>query len=147
MTQTFDAVIHSRSIADLENVVNANPKIAQSIREFEEKYPKASFDLSPSEVEELFKSVDRVSHRIKFDRTQAFSPFEKLLLAVLWKNGHIDRIQSIVDGIVECEREDTGYGVIFRQFGRSLINESEPIVDQHTIRAYCNFVDLPNISG
>ncbi|RYZ84110.1 MAG: hypothetical protein EOP06_18705 [Proteobacteria bacterium] len=147
MSRIFTQAVTALSLSELKKVVDSNPEIAEEVNEFELKYPKVPLSLIPVEIESLYEYIVRDSHKVNIERSVPFTPFEKLLLAVLWKNGHIDRVQSLMDGISGVTKANTDFGVIFRQFGRSLVDESEPIVDQHTIRAFCKFGDVSMVSS
>jgi hypothetical protein len=147
MKNIFTLAVATRSLSELKKVAESNSDLSIALREFEEKYPPIDLSMNQKEVDDLFQSVDRISHQINLRRPTPFTSFEKLLMAVLWKNGHIHRVQPIIDGIVDAKQSDSGFGVIFRQFGKSLIDPEEPIVDQHTLRAFCKFGDLSDVAS
>jgi hypothetical protein len=72
----------------------------------------------------------------------AATPLERLAIATLWKQADLGKVRHIAAGFVENESERrTNHAEtdapVFRQFGRHLSNPaSQPIVDQHTLRAY-----------
>jgi hypothetical protein len=56
------------------------------------------------------------------------------MYSILWKNGDLGKERHIIAGIENYD--PTSNGTVFHQFGRYLSNKKEPIIDQHTIRAY-----------
>ena len=61
---------------------------------------------------------------------------EKFFYAVLWKQGDLIKLQNIIDGI---NKKDVKKGFVFHQFGKFLSSETEPIIDQHTLRSFAYF--------
>lgn len=72
----------------------------------------------------------------------ATTPLERLAIATLWKQADLGKVRHIASGIVENEKESRTNQAetdapVFRQFGRHLSDPaSQPIADQHTLRAY-----------
>ncbi|CAN1592922.1 hypothetical protein [Pseudomonas mediterranea] len=72
----------------------------------------------------------------------AKTPLERLMIATLWKQGDLGKIKYIAAGIVEHadairSNLTESSAPVFRQFGRHLAKpESEPMADQHSLRAY-----------
>lgn len=72
----------------------------------------------------------------------AKTPLERLMIAALWKQDDLGKIGYIAAGIVENTRATSSdftesRAPVFRQFGRHLSEpESQPIADQHSLRAY-----------
>jgi len=108
-------------------------------------YPEFDFEIRNAELATLFDaeycapSWDDVSSAFK---QPAKSPITQLLYSVLWKGGHLPKIHNIVSGIDDAKNDRpirSGRNSdpwVFYQFGRHLADPLEPIVDQHTIRAY-----------
>jgi hypothetical protein len=72
----------------------------------------------------------------KFGKINDLPPLTKLLYAVLWKNGDLAKVKHVVKGILD-KRDESDNSIIFYQFGRHLSEKkSEPIVDQHVLRAF-----------
>lgn len=101
-----------------------------------DKYPKLTIQISPDEVADF--NLERVLENID---NQLTGPFAKLLYALAWKNGDLQKIKHIVSGIhAKPEDELTNDALVFKQFGKHLANrETEPIVDQHILRAFAIF--------
>lgn len=109
---------------------------------FDEKlYPRLNFDFSYDEVSKFLENkngklyLTKEAHEELKDNSLA-----KLFYAVLWKNGELNRFSSLVSGIQPTTailKKSNNY--VFRQFGKHLVDRSEPIVDKNTIRAYKYF--------
>ena len=135
----FNDIIKSKSISDLEKILY-NIKIDEKYKVKTDDYPKIKFNISNSEIEKLENEsfiIDNIINHNKIkdvDNTVA-----KLLYAMAWKNGDLKKIRHIVQGIKDVE--ESSYekidGLVFYQFGKYLAKkESEPIIDQHVLRAF-----------
>jgi len=143
--EIFSIASNASSIKDLEKLINCNSFLQKAIKDFEDKYPVVDLTITPIEIEELKRmNLLTETNFINLSIPQKFSSFERLLLAALWKNGHIKRIKPIADGIVDNNVGQSKYGLVFRQFGKSLANDEEPIIDQHVLRAFYQFYYQPN---
>lgn len=148
MRELFEKASKAKSLQELDMIINQESGISSIISEFEDKYPDFDLTVQNEEVDRLIaQGIINADHTINLSGEYKFSTFEKLLLAVLWKNGHITRIQPILDGITGVRKSESSFGVIFRQFGRSLTDPDEPIVDQHVLRAFCTFGDISEVKG
>lgn len=145
MKEVFIKLSNAKSLCDLD-VIIAQYDFSEDIEQFKKKYPEVDLTLSADDINDLVnENIITEDHRINLSTNRKFSPFEKLLLSVLWKNGHLLRVQPIIDSIRNNRRSTSDYGVIFRQFGRSLVDPQEPIVDQHVLRAFCHYADVLNV--
>lgn len=61
----------------------------------------------------------------------------------MWKKGDLPKLQHIVDGIkdvlstpIKTNSNKRKTGFVFHAFGKHLADWQNPIIDQHTIRAY-----------
>lgn len=108
------------------------------------QYPALPFSISQEEVEALeeagwltrMKGEERPgTYSLNVKKFKEASSVEKLLLALIWKNGDLAKIHHIVLGI---KGEPAVKGrIVFHAFGSHLANPTEnPIIDQHVIRAY-----------
>lgn len=147
MTQNeiFKLATNANSLKKLVEIIASNPSIQKFIENFKNKYPCINLSLSNVEVEKLFSDGYINQEDYKINCNKEFSAFEKLLLAVLWKNGHINRASLILEGIKNDYKSDSDFGIIFRQFGKSLISRDEPIVDQHTLHAFITYSNEPSV--
>ena len=108
----------------------------------ESKYPEINISISKAEIEKL-KGNRTLNEDGNFDDEQLkkldkFSTIEKLLLAMVWKNGDLNKIKHIVSGIEDTCLKETK-AKVFTQYGKHLRNPEEPIIDQHVLRAFKYF--------
>lgn len=141
LIKAFDKIIKSETIDDLRSIwvdELKDKKYPQS------KYPDFNIKISKSEIEELINSniLNSDLEITKYFLHGETNPttLEKLLIALIWKNGDINKIKHIVSGIENKPLESTT-AKVFTQFGKYLSNKDEPIIDQHTMRAYKYFVE------
>lgn len=134
--QTLKTKMQSiQSLLDLNNLIDTEGLKGQ-IENFYTKYPQYEMRVSAEEIQRL-KEVSVLCSENKLNpETFNGNPLERLLVATLWKNGDINKIQHIVDGILHTDGFRTVNSLIFKQFGRSLAEPLEPIVDQHVLRAF-----------
>lgn len=141
MKELFDNIQSFRCLSEIDDYIKSLSLDSQ-IQSFYDKYPRYKFGIDPVDILTMVSSgiIDKNN---KLD-TNNFNgtPLEKLLVAALWKNGDINKIQHIIDGILEVEGFRTNNSLIFKQFGHSLRNSLEPIVDQHVLRAYEVFLSI-----
>jgi hypothetical protein len=146
--ELFEKASKAKTTQELDTIIEEESGISTIINEFEDKYPPIDLTVQNDAVSLLItEGIINSDHTINLAGENRFSTFEKLLLAVLWKNGHIMRIQPILDGITGIRKSNSDFGVIFRQFGRSLVDPEEPIVDQHVLRAFSAYGDLSEVKG
>lgn len=96
--------------------------------------PDEQYFLNLSEVSLIGKN--RMLKRDVCDELEK-SNLAALLYAFVWKNGGRNQFMPLMQGILDRgidEVENDSY--VFYQFGKHLVNRNEPIVDQHTGRAY-----------
>lgn len=108
------------------------------------QYPALPFSISEEEVKSLEEAgwltlrseKDKPSvYTLDVEQFERASSLEKLLLALIWKNGDLAKIHHIVLGI-KGEPAENGR-LVFHAFGSHLAKPTEnPIIDQHVIRAY-----------
>ena len=123
------------SLEKLNQYIELN-KVGDQIKSFYLKYPNFDFNLTREDIDQLKKSeIINADHKLdpkKFSK----DPLTKLLAAVLWKNGDIHKVQHLIDGITGREGDRTSYSLVFKQYGASLADHQQPIVDQHVLRAF-----------
>lgn len=100
-------------------------------------YPKINYSINQIEIEKLKQigilNVDD-NDILKIEINESSTTLEKLFYSMIWKNGDIQKLKSIINGIVQDDKEIPS--LVFKQFGRFLATVDEPIIDQHVIRAY-----------
>jgi hypothetical protein len=131
----FNELEHRYSIEELDSLMDSMG-IRKQVEDFYIKYPSFDFFLTISDIQSL-KSLGVINENNKLDATKFPSdPLSKLLASVLWKNGDINKVQHIIDGVMGSLEDRSEYSLIFKQYGASLASEDEPIVDQHVLRAF-----------
>jgi hypothetical protein len=104
----------------------------------DKKYPRLPFRFTMRDLQRLKESgiIDETC-KLNMASIQFDDPLLKLLWGLAWKNGDLLKLQHILDGISGQENTVSTQNLIFKQFGKSLMNEEEPIIDQHVLRAFC----------
>lgn len=104
------------------------------------KYPEITFNITGQEIEQLRESgrLDENGRlQIASERT---STLEKLLYALVWKNGDFGKEHHIIRGIESSSSSEAvsagESGIVFYHFGRYLADRDNPIIDQHVIRSF-----------
>lgn len=104
-----------------------------------ERYPRLMLKFAPADYETLASYAVMSRGELL---VCAKTPLERLLVATLWKQNDLGKIGHIAAGIIE-HADASGRNLtesnapVFRQFGRHLAKpKSEPIADQHSLRAY-----------
>lgn len=143
VTEYFDKIQNKKSESELSEILVELEKILKI--EFDtSKYPKLTFSISIEEIETL-KSENKIDNKLdlELDISQKITdPLTKILYALAWKNGDLQKIKHIINGIIESNNEDdpSKQGLVFNQFGKHLTDRNnQPIIDQHTIRAFAVF--------
>lgn len=108
------------------------------------KYQKIPFQISKEEIQGLLgsgilesvKSDDKNDIYI-IDNIKITDPLTKLLYALAWKQGDLLKIRQIVNGICSDDEDlKKDKSIVFKQFGKYLSRDNQPIVDQHVVRAF-----------
>lgn len=134
-----------RAFEILKNEKNVSEEILNHLG-VEEKYrlktntyPDIKWSLKNDEIKQLKENgilTNNGEFNSKLASNDKLTPLEKLLYALAWKNADLNKIKHIVYGIENTERE-AEKAIVFYQFGRHLTDHlSEPIVDQHIMRAF-----------
>jgi hypothetical protein len=98
-------------------------------------YPKLEFRITREELNRFVK-WDSVKGSYEINLDSSNDPLARLLYAVLWKNRDLKKINHVIQGIMNSEDGDKDDGLVFYQFGKFLSSSTEPIIDQHVIRAF-----------
>jgi hypothetical protein len=112
------------------------------LRKYVNDYPSLGVEISEAELgvmRQLFPATGAVPPNTEQVAIAVTDPIAKLLYALIWKNGEANRLPHILRGVEDVHRGIDGYpsdGLVMYQFGRSLADPSEPIVDRHTMRAF-----------
>lgn len=137
--EIFNKIEAAGSIEELKLIKNQYPYIEKFDID-EEKYPRLDLSLSIDEIEylkkeKLLESNGAISKKLA--KNNSLSPLEKLLYSILWKNGDLNKEKHIHDGVLG--RDDKKDALVFYYFGKHLADKSNPIIDQHVIRAFLSF--------
>jgi hypothetical protein len=103
------------------------------------KYPELQLELTAKDISSLMADKLDEGLRLHPDLSARLeTPLEKLLYALAWKNGDLQKVAHIIKGAADVRSTalTNGPGQVFRQFGRHLADRSESIVDQHVLRAF-----------
>ncbi|MFT6903649.1 MAG: hypothetical protein ACJAS1_000293 [Oleiphilaceae bacterium] len=144
--KVFDRIKSAKSVSDFDNIVDDDP-ILQKNKFNSSKYPNLKINISTNDITKL-KKLNILSDENKIlplTDSLDLSPLEKLLYSVLWKNGDLGKEKHIVEGVLASEDDDNSSkerGLVFYQYGKHLAKREEPIVDQHTIRAFLLFKNI-----
>lgn len=143
----FKHISHSKTAEDLVKIFKTHkqgPHLAKDIEE--KKYPRLDFKLTGSEIDDLKKAGFineglELSARVANGSVEAngqtakLTALEKLLIAILWKNGDLGKERHVIAGIEGREHKEQ-HGTVFHAFGRYLSGVNPYILDQHTLRCF-----------
>ena len=144
VTKLFDYIRASKTLEDL----NAIPKKFDFEKLFTknmpgEKFPRLRFRITDKEVNDLTQ-MGMLSEKMQLSPNLAsgmlengkkLTPLEKLLYAVLWKNGDLGKENHLISGILGNEHRQK-FGTVFYEFGGYLSGKNHYILDQHTLRCF-----------
>lgn len=107
------------------------------------EFPRLHLRITKDEINAL-KEVGALSENMQLSHNLAngemasgikLSTLEKLLYAVLWKNGDLGKEHHLVSGILRNGHAQR-YGAVFYEFGGYLSGEHAYILDQHNLRCF-----------
>lgn len=127
----FEELEKTQTIQEIEQIILKH-EISSKLQVLETKYPRIKFDVTPAEIAFLTEK-----NEIGMDKLT--TPLEKLMYAVLWKQGDLPKVKHIIDGIISTASNDYNEpktALVFHQFGRFLADKKEAIIDQHVLRAF-----------
>ena len=136
---TFSSIMNAKSVSSLKDILSSHPLLTAKQMD-RSKYPELQLQITPEDVSSLMGEMLDDDLRLHADLSARLeTPLEKLLYALAWKNGDLQKLGHIVKGASEVGdsiQMSNGPAQVFRQFGRHLADRSEPIVDQHVLRAF-----------
>lgn len=145
--KVFKLITSAISVSDFESIVDDDPILRKN--KFDQlKYPYLHIKISMDDIDQLKKSniLSAENTILPITDFSDLSSLEKLLYSVVWKNGDLGKEKHIVEGVLASEEEHGDLskksGLVFYQYGKHLAKREEPIVDQHTIRAFLLFQNL-----
>jgi hypothetical protein len=131
----FSSLLQSTTTAQVDKLLSDH-QIDKKFHFSPDKYPQLLFKISQEEIIELKKKGSLDNSNTVGD-VSGFTPMEKLLYALAWKNGDLQKIKHIVAGIMAAPDDSFDEAIVFRQFGKHLSGrQNEPIIDQHVLRAF-----------
>jgi hypothetical protein len=147
VSSIFNTIIKAENTSEISQLLNTNIDLQKNKIDIK-KYPKIEFHLNQNDISNL-KSKNYISNDYKLTisakELEMQSELTKLLYSIIWKNGDLGKEKHILEGVIGKEKEDEK-GLIFYQFGAYIgdPNRKEPIIDQHTLRAYGLYLCLIN---
>lgn len=115
------------------------------------QYPKLNITIGcdkegniiQSEIEHLESISDKNFKKLTEHVEKSDDVYLKLLYAIVWKQGDLTKLDGIIKGITN-KSDESKTGTTFKSFGKHLRDKSNPIIDQHVIRAYLAITDTNN---
>lgn len=131
----FNTLLNSKSVEDVDKIPD-QAGIPEKYFMNLSKYPPGTFGIQKKDIIEL-KRKGFIDDNNQLNDLSQSDVFAKLLYSLIWKNGDLQKISHIIEGIMGDDKDVKEKGIVFYQFGRHLANScEEPIVDQHVIRAF-----------
>ncbi len=127
----FTALEKTQTIQQIEQII-FKYETTSKLQVLEIKYPRIKFDITPAEIAFL-------TEKNEIGMANLTTPLEKLMYAVLWKQGDLSKVKHIINGIISTasnEYNEPKTALVFHQFGRFLADKKEAIIDQHVLRAF-----------
>jgi hypothetical protein len=119
----------------------------------ENKYPRNIIEvlrrMDSDKKKALIKTVDDGKLNANIDDLE--TPLSQILYLMTWKQGDLDKFDRIVEGLQSSPKLEEAYenvskAFVFFQLGRHIIFD-EPIVDQHSIRAFVALIENKHIKN
>jgi hypothetical protein len=133
--EAFKRLEAAKSIEEIDRIV-VDLRINKKYHFDVKKYPSLEFKITNEEINELKeKGIITQDHSLS-NISETEDPFIRLLYAVLWKNGDLLKIKHVINGILSEDKDVNENALVFFQLGKYLADDSEPIIDQHIVRAF-----------
>jgi len=133
--RTFDKLRTSKTINEVERILD-DLNIDKKYRMDDKIYPRLKFKITKQEIDELKDKGIITDSNLVADISNA-DALTKLLYSVSWKNGDLQKVKHIIEGIISGQEDKKESGLVFYQFGKYLTKRpGEPIIDQHVLRAF-----------
>ena len=118
------------------------------------KYPRNIIDalrnMEPDQKSVFKNDVKLIfnenNQQLEINKSHLDSSLTKLLYLMVWKQGDLDKFDGIVEGVKYADKktkdayENVSKAFVFFQLGRHIMLD-EPIVDQHSIRAFVALIE------
>jgi hypothetical protein len=117
----------------------------------QDKYPREILDwlqqLKQDEFIAKLKNLDlSVNGPLQVNTEKLDNEISKLLYLMVWKQGDLKKFQGIIDGLTSDKDDvDLKEPFVFYQLGRHIAH-SEPMIDQHVIRAFKVFIEIGKLN-
>lgn len=116
------------------------------------QYPKLNISIGcdkegnviQSEIETLESISDKNFKKLTEHVEKSDDVYLKLLYSLVWKQGDLTKLDGIIKGIVNKPDNESKTGTTFKSFGKHLRDKSNPIIDQHVMRAYLAITETKN---
>ena len=116
-----------------------------------QQYPRLNFTIGcdkegneiASEIENLETISNKNFEKLTSHVEKSNDAYLKLLYSLVWKQGDLTKLDGIIKGITN-KYDESKTGTTFKAFGKHLRDRSNPIIDQHVIRAYLAITDTTN---
>lgn len=133
INSTFQKLSQATTSQEIKDLLKAiDPKYHMNW----DKYPPITFKITHEDVNEL-ELDDDFSTKDLMGKVDENSALTKLLFAMAWKNGDLQKLKHIINGIKGEKDETQKNALVFYQFGKFLTKDNgEPIIDQHVLRAF-----------
>ncbi len=141
----FKVIEEARNLEEINLLLDNEPLLSKN-RINTLKYPKIEFTLSENDINYL-KTNNFITNDNKLnlnsDELNSKDTLFKLLYSIIWKNGDLGKEKHVIEGILKFNKVDEK-GIVFYHFGKFIgdIDKKEPIIDQHTLRAYGIYLEI-----
>jgi hypothetical protein len=147
--------IVAKAFAAIEKKAFVVPEL-EKFKLNENKYPRNIIDAlrRDSDKKKVFKScLDKKTSKdtldVRIDDLK--TPLTQILYLMVWKQGDLDKFDRIVEGLKSSPKLEEAYehvskSFVFFQLGRHIMFD-EPIVDQHSIRAFVALIENKHIKN
>lgn len=137
---SFDKLIHECNNELSENTLL---KLFKGNQFDTQQYPRLNFtigcDKEGNEIQSEIENLEAISNKNYEKLTshveKSNDAYLKLLYSLVWKQGDLTKLDGIIKGIMN-KSEESKTGTTFKAFGKHLRDRSNPIIDQHVMRAY-----------
>lgn len=134
----------SHSLEDLMLILQ-DPEIKKYVMN-KDRYHQLNLKITKEQVQSYISSgFFRADGSIDETKLEQENTATKLLYAFLWKQGDLQKVKYIVQGVTNQESVPES-GMVLYYFGKHLADKRHPIIDQHVIRAYAMATKKPQIN-
>jgi hypothetical protein len=110
------------------------PTYKIAIDKADQKYPRLSLTFDQKEIEWVSNLITADN---LLDPDMMKSATEKLLYAILWKRGDLQKVRHVIEGMRQSSSmNDKKEQLVFYQFGHHLFDRKQPIIDVNVLKAY-----------